>query len=292
MANEAAVSQMRATWYAIEASLFDLKQQIYEVENTLSLLMGIPPTTILRSRLSDQTFPEQLSVGIPIQLLSNRPDVRSAALQLQQAFYLTEEARAALYPSLVLNGNLGWTNNAGNIILNPGGLLLAGIASLTQPVFKQGALKANLKITKAQQEQARLAFQQSILNAATEVINALKQIETAQAKTIFRYQQITALKTTVQSTELLMRHGSSTYLEVLTAKQGLLTAQLDEINDRFEEIQGIMKLYHALGGGGSNEGRSLAGASGMADRVRHDGLATVSGNTSIPSPDYFLFYRL
>jgi outer membrane protein TolC len=249
MANEAAVSQMRATWYAIEASLFDLKQQIYEVENTLALLLHIPPATIQRGRLDNQTFPTHLSLGIPLQLLSNRPDVRSAALQLQQAFYLTEEARAALYPSLVLSGNLAWTNNVGNIIVNPAALLMAGIGSLTQPIFNQGALRANLKITKAQQEQARLNFQQSILNAATEVINALKQIETAQAKTIFRYQQITALKTTVQSTELLMRHGSATYLEVLTAKQGLLTAQLDEINDRFEEIQGVISLYHALGGG-------------------------------------------
>lgn len=249
MANEAAVSQTQANYYSIEASLFDLKRQIYEVENSLSILLGETPHLIQRSELKDLVLPEQLATGIPVRLLSNRPDVKSAELSLEQAFYTTAEARSAFYPSLVLNGTAGWTNNAGAFILNPGKLLLSAVGSLTQPLFNKGALRANLKISKAQQEEATLAFQQTILNAGTEVINALKQVETARAKTAYRNQQINALETAVESTELLMSHGSSTYLEVLTAQQALLTAQLTRVADRFEEVQGVVNLYHALGGG-------------------------------------------
>jgi len=249
MANEAAVSQTQANYYSIEASLFDLKRQIYEVENSLSILLGEAPHLIRRSELKDLVLPQQLATGIPVQLLSNRPDVKSAELSLIQAFYTTAEARSAFYPSLVLNGTAGWTNNAGAFILNPGKLLLSAAGSLTQPLFNKGALRANLKISKAQQEDATLAFQQTILNAGTEVINALKQVETARSKTEYRNQQISALETAVESTELLMSHGSSTYLEVLTAQQALLTAQLTRVADRFEEVQGVVNLYHALGGG-------------------------------------------
>lgn len=249
MANEASVSQTEANYYAIEASLPDIRKQIYEVENTLSNLLGQPAHTIERGTFTELYIPETLQTGVPLQLLANRPDVRSAELIVEAAFYGTAEARSAFYPSLVLNGTAGWTNEAGSYIVNPGKLLLTAIGSLTQPLFNKGALRANLKISQAQQEEAVLNFQQSILNAGTEVVNALKQVETARTKADWRNQQITSLHTAVHSTELLMRHGSSTYLEVLTAQQALLSAQLSQVTDKFEEIQGVINLYHALGGG-------------------------------------------
>ena len=249
MTNEASVSQSEANYYAIEASLFDLQQQIYELENSLANLLGDAARSIPRGRLSNQVFPQHLSTGIPVELLSNRPDVRSAESTLKQAYYTTAEARSSFYPSLVLNGSAGWTNSAGSFILNPGKLLLTAVGSLTQPIFNRGTLRARLKISKAQQEEAALNFQQAILNAGSEVINALKQVETARSKTGLREMQITSLKSAVESSELLMRHGSSTYLEVLTAQQTLLSARLTQLADRFEEIQGIVNLYHALGGG-------------------------------------------
>lgn len=253
MANEASVSQTEANYFSIEASLLDIRKQIYEVENSLSTLLGETPHTINRGKFSQQQFPNELLVGVPLQLLSNRPDVRSAELTLKAASYATAEARSAFYPSLVLNGTAGWTNEASSFIVNPGKLLLTAVGSLTQPLFNKGALRSRLKISKAQQEEALLSFQQSILNAGGEVINALKQVETARDKGEWRNQQIESLKTAVHSTELLMRHGSSTYLEVLTAQQALLSAQISRVTDRFEEIQGIINLYHALGGGRENE---------------------------------------
>ena len=233
----------------VEASLLDIKQQIREVENSLSILLGDVPDAIDRGKLEGQDFPQELAVGVPLQFLSRRPDVKSAELSLAQAFYSTNSARSAFYPSITLSGTAGWTNSAGSMIINPGKLLLSAVGSLTQPLFNKGLNMAQLKIAKAQQEEAKLSFQQALLNAGSEVNNALTQVQVARDKTELRDGQITSLETAVRSTQLLMRHGNSTYLEVLTAQQSLLSAQLTQIADRFDEIQGIINLYQALGGG-------------------------------------------
>lgn len=249
MTNEASVSQSEANCRQVEASLLDLKQQIKEVENSLSILLGEVPGGIERGHLAGQDFPEELTVGVPLQLLSRRPDVKSAELSLASAFYSTNAARSAFYPSITLSGTAGWTNSAGNMIINPGKLLLSAVGALTQPLFNKGLNIAQLKIAKAQQEEAKLAFQQALLNAGSEVNNALTQVQTARGKTELRTRQITSLENAVRSTQLLMQHGTSTYLEVLTAQQSLLSAQLTQVADRFDEIQGIINLYQALGGG-------------------------------------------
>lgn len=190
-----------------------------------------------------------MTTGVPVRLLANRPDVRIAEYRLMQAHYATAAARSALYPTLTLNGLVGWTNNAGSIVTNPGGLLLSAAASLTAPIFNGGKLRAQLKIAKAQQEETRLAFQQSILNAGSEVNSALAEIETARAKRELRTKQIESLKSAAESTELMMQYGSTTYLEVLTAEQNLLAGKIAEIMDRYDEIHGCISLYSALGGG-------------------------------------------
>ena len=249
MTNEASVSQSEANCRQVEASLLDLKQQIKEVENSLSILLGEVPGGIERGHLAGQDFPEELTVGVPLQLLSRRPDVKSAELSLASAFYSTNAARSAFYPSITLSGTAGWTNSAGNMIINPGKLLLSAVGALTQPLFNKGLNIAQLKIAKAQQEEAKLAFLQALLNAGSEVNNALTQVQTARGKTELRTGQIISLENAVRSTQLLMQHGTSTYLEVLTAQQSLLSAQLTQVADRFDEIQGIINLYQALGGG-------------------------------------------
>ncbi|MCD7936523.1 MAG: TolC family protein [Tannerellaceae bacterium] len=249
MATEAGVAQIEGTYYSIETSLHDLKQQINEVENSLALLLREPPHSIPRGTLSNQSLPEHLTAGIPVQLLSNRPDVKSAEWSLIQAHYATNEARASLYPSINLSGLAGWTNNAGMYIVNPGKLLLNAAASLTQPLFNKGINRARVKIAKAQQEEAQLYFQQTVLNAGAEVNDALVQFQTARNKRDLRTRQVEAMESAVESTELLMEHTSTTYLEILTARQSLLSAQLAQVSDRFSEIQSIISLYHALGGG-------------------------------------------
>ncbi len=248
MTNEAAVAQYEGNYYSIRTSLYDIEDQIRQVENSLCTLLGETPHALQRGELDAQQMPATLSVGVPLQMLTNRPDIRAAEYALMQAYYATAEARSALYPSITLSGTAGWTNNAG-MIVNPGKLLLTAAGSLVQPIFNAGANRARVKIMKAQQEESKLAFRQALLNAGAEVNNALTQTQSARAKNDLRKNQIAAMERAVESTELLMQHGSTTYLEVLTAQQSLLSAQLAQIGDRFNEIQGIVNLYQALGGG-------------------------------------------
>ncbi len=249
LTDESAVSQYEANCREVEASLLDLQLQIKQVENSFSILLGEVPGPIDRGTLAGQTFPEELTLGVPIDLLARRPDVKQAELSLASAFYSTNAARSAFYPSITLGGTAGWTNSAGEVIVNPGKVLLSAVGSLTQPLFNRGQNVAQLKMAKAQQEEARLAFRQALLNAGGEVNDALMQVQVARGKRDIRSEQVAFLENTVRSTQLLMRHGTTTYLEVLTAQQSLLAAQLTQVSDRFDEIQGLISLYQALGGG-------------------------------------------
>lgn len=247
--NDAAVLQARANRMALESSVLSLRQNVHETENALSALLAMPVQAIERGTLDGQRFPEELSVGVPLQLLANRPDVRLAEYNLAQAFYATNAARAAFYPSLTLSGTLGWTNNGGGAILNPGKWLLGAIGTMVQPLFNKGINRANLKIAKAQQEEATLLFRQSLLDAGKEVNDALMGWQTARQRVKIDNNQIALLQEAVRKNEILMRHSPMTYLEVLTAQQSLLAAELTEAQDRFDEIQSVILLYHALGGG-------------------------------------------
>ena len=246
---EMAVAQIEASKLSVDASLLSLEQQITEVENSLSSLLGVVPQRIDRSTLDMQSFPDTLSVGVPLQLLQRRPDVRQSEAALAEAFYTTNRAYSAFYPAITLSGSAGWTNAAGAIISNPGEWLFSAVGALVQPLFNRGQNIANLKVAKARQEEALLTFRQTLLNAGTEVNDALLQWQVARRRLDLDRQQIISLQSAVRSSELLMRHSSQNYLEVFTARQTLLDAELSAVSDRFEEIQGVINLYHALGGG-------------------------------------------
>lgn len=171
------------------------------------------------------------------------------ATEMAVAYYATNSARSAFYPGITLSGSAGWTNAAGAAITNPGQWLLSAVGSLVQPLFNRGKNIANLKIAKAQQEEALLTFQQSLLDAGAEVNDALVQWQTARKRIQLDEQQCTSLQSALRSSELLMQYSSQNYLEVITASQALLQAELNTATDRFDEIQGVINLYHALGGG-------------------------------------------
>ena len=249
MTNEAAVVQSEANCHAIAASIPSLRQQIRETENSLATLLYKAPQTIERGNFEDQVLPEILHVGVPVQMLANRPDVQSAELSLAAAYYSANIARSALYPNLVISGSAGWTNSAGSAIVNPGKILLSAAASLVQPLFNHGSNIANLKAAKAQQEIAAINFQQTILNAGKEVSDALYEFQANKEILSQRTRQVEALQRAVESTESLMKLGTSTYLEVLTAQQSLLSAQLSEVSDTYQCMVAVVSLYHALGGG-------------------------------------------
>jgi NodT family efflux transporter outer membrane factor (OMF) lipoprotein len=248
--NEAAVEQARANLLEAQSQEVSLKKQIHELENSFSTLLGMPAQSIERGDLLELDFNSDLSVGIPAQLLSRRPDVRQSEHELAQAFYATNEARSAFYPKVTLSGSAGWTNSGGAVIENPGKWLLSAVGNLVQPIFNRGTNVANLKIAKAQQEEALLSFSQKLLDAGAEVNDALTDWQAAKATLELDSKRVASLARTVDVTEKLMKNSSTTtYLEVLTAQQGLLSAQLTEVDDKYSEISAVIDLYHALGGG-------------------------------------------
>ena len=243
--NEAAVLQAKANKVNVEASILTLKKQIIEQENSLSALLGLVPQELERNELSEQIFPDTLLMGLPLSSLVNRPDVRQAEYKLVEAFYATNVARSYFYPTITLSGSAGWSGVSGN----PGDWIFNAVGSLMQPIFNQGKNKARMKISESQRQEALLNFKQTLLDAGTEANNALISWQTARKRLDRDKLQIVYLKGAVLNTQLLMKNGQADYLEVLTAQKNLLQAELTETNDRYIEIQSVIMLYHALGGG-------------------------------------------
>jgi outer membrane protein TolC len=182
-------------------------------------------------------------------MLRNRPDVRQAEAELKRAFYATNEARAALYPSLNLSGSIGWTNDADEVV-SPAGLLTRALASLTQPVFANGRLKAAVRQAQAEQEQAKTEFRQTILDAGQEVNDILASQQYAQRAIALNTQQVEKLTEVLAATELRMQYDSEVnYLQVLLARQSLLDARLSLLSSQYSLIEAVIGLYRALGGG-------------------------------------------
>lgn len=249
MTTEAAVTQNRAAYNQVAASLIDLQRQVREAENSLSTLIGRPAQSIDRNTLAAQSLPTQFSAGVPMQLLSNRPDVKIAEMSLASAYYSTNQARAAFYPGLNITGTLGWTNGSGISVSNPGQFMMQALASLTQPIFSNGRLVANLKATKVEEEVARMNFQQKILEAGAEVSNALYLYDAQSRKIVEDQARVAELEKAVTYTQELFRSASATYLEILSAQQSLLNAQITEVSDQLTRMQSVVTLYSALGGG-------------------------------------------
>lgn len=248
MSNEVAVAQMEGAWHGALAGIESLKHSITEVENSLCTTLAETPHTIDRGTIDSIVFPDELKTGVPMRLLSSRPDVKAAEFNLASAYYAVGQARGALYPSLTLGGAIGWTNSFGGVV-NPAGLLLSATASVLEPIFNARVNVTKLKISKSQQQEALLNFQQTILNAGAEVNNALSQYQSARERSIQREKQTASLEKAVRKTELLMQHSSTTYLDVLTAQQSLLSAQTELVQDRYDMAAAVISLYHALGGG-------------------------------------------
>ncbi|MDR6568015.1 TolC family protein [Chitinophaga ginsengisegetis] len=243
----AAVVQSEASRYAAEVTIPDLKQSIRETENQLNLLLGRPPGPISRSSMDDQRPVMLLKTGVPAQLLANRPDVQAAEYNLRYYYELTNVARTYFYPALTISASGGYTSYLS--LTGPGSWISNLTAGLTQPIFNQGINKTRLKVAKEQQEQAALNFHTAVLTAGQEVSNALYSYQTALEKGNSRRLQLQNLQLSVDYTQELVRYGFANYTEVLNAQQSLLSAQLGRINDHLQQLQAVVFLYRALGGG-------------------------------------------
>lgn len=241
------VQSAEAAYYNILTQKEDVKRQIRETENSLSLLMGEPAQQQKRNSLESQSLPSQFATGVGIQMLSNRPDVHAYEMALAQCFYGIESARSRFYPGINISASGAFTNNNG--MVNPGKVLATLVGSLTQPIFANGKLVAGLKVAKAEYEQAFNTWQNSILTAGSEVSNALVQYNSSAEKSKLEAHRIEVLKKNVEATQQLMGLSTTNYLEVITAEENLLNAEINKVSDDLAKMQAVVSLYNALGGG-------------------------------------------
>lgn len=246
---EAAVVQSEAQRYAAEVTIPDLKQHIKETENLLSIILGAVPGDIRRGRLEDQGPVATLQYGVPAQLLADRPDVMQAELNFRYYFELTNVARTYFYPSLSITASAGLSSLVFSSLFDAASTAASIGAGLTQPIFNRRTNKTRLEVAESQQQEALLGFRNTLLNAGREVSDALSLYETALEKTQIRSNQLEALEKSVEYSNELLKNGFATYPEVITARQSLLQAELGKVNDRLQQLQAVVNLYRALGGG-------------------------------------------
>ena len=248
-ARSTSVQSAEASYYSVQSQITDMKRQIREVENSLSLLLCQPGQTISRGKLSDQSLPSEFSTGIALQMLNNRPDVHAAEMSLAACYHNVQTARSRFYPSINITGSGIFTNSMGTQTFNPGKWLLSAIGSLTQPIFANGQLVAGLKVAKAQQEQAFNNWQNAIYKAGNEVSNALVSYNSYDERSRLEQKQTDLYRQTVEDTRQLYKSSGSTYLEVISAQANLLNAEITKVTDDFYKMQAVVSLYSALGGG-------------------------------------------
>ena len=251
MLNAAAVEQSKSLLYGTQTTIPDLENQVRQLENSIAIMLGRKPDSVYRNSIDVQILPAELKYGVPVQMLTKRPDIQQAELAFRSAFELTNAAQASLYPSLTLNTGsvIGLGSSTLSNFFKPENIILNLLGGITQPIFAKKQLTGQLKIRKAQQEEALLTFEKTVLSASEEVSNILYTYEQSQRKNTTRDLQIESLNKAVEYTHELLKAGVANYTEVLTAEQNLLQAQLSQVNDKLEQLQATVNLYRALGGG-------------------------------------------
>lgn len=245
-----AVHQMEASYLKVKTQIVDTRRNITATENAICRLLAITPQHIARSQWRTATCDyDILKIGVPAAMLELRPDIRMANLAMEEAFYNTQAARSAFYPRISLGGTVGWTNSLGGIIANPAGLLLSLVGQLTQPVFAQGKLSANLKIAKLTEQDLQKKYVQTVIDAGNQVNEAIAECQAVREKDEYYQRQLEVLHDAYIGTHELMDNGKASYLEVLTAQETLLSAQLGEVMNSYKGSQALIALYIALGGG-------------------------------------------
>jgi len=250
MVNEAAVVQSRANYYNIMASIPDLESALATTQNSFSILLKDYPKEWTVTDNLDFDLPVETSSGVPISYLAVRPDVKAAERGMAAAYYTVASAKAAFFPSLVISAQGGFTNLLGSIITNPGKWFIQLAGQLTAPIFSRGQNIATLEVAKASQKQALNSFESTVLNAAADVSDALVNINKNIEKREMILKQIDELEKSVEYTqELLTLDRNTTYLELLTARSSLLTAQLSSLACWHTKVTSLISLYQAVGGG-------------------------------------------
>ena len=246
---EVAVKQTEAQVHTTEIILINLKNNIKLLENAFCILLGEPAHEVLRGKLDDQSIDTDLKTGVPYLLLANRPDVMQAEYGLINAFELTNVAKSSMYPSLKLTANGGFQSLEFENWLDASSLFSQLIGSLTEPIFNGRRLRTQMEVAKAQQEKALLSYEKILLTAGREVSDALYTYNAESEKLLARSKELEAYSTAEDYSEELLNNGLANYLEVLTARQNALNSELNYVDSQYGQLNAIVELYRALGGG-------------------------------------------
>ena len=252
-----AVNQQESSWLDVKLQIVAIKRSIRSTENEICSLLCITPQHIERSKwyadeyhssADKRLFKERyMKIGVPAMMLERRPDIRLANFYIEEAFYNVQAARAAFYPSITLTGELGWSNNGG--FVNPGKLLLQLVGQLSQPIFARGQINANYKTAQLTEENLKKKYVQAVVDAGNQVNEAIADCRAARENHEYYHRQVEVLHEAYNGTHELMDNGKAQYLEVLTAQESLLNAQLNEASNMYNGAQALISLYIALGGG-------------------------------------------
>lgn len=228
-----------------------LEQQIAIQENALSVLTGRFPNAVERNVLLSQlSVSDKLDAGVPSQMVALRPDVKSAEYYLQEANARTGAAKAELYPSLTITASGGVNAfEASNWFTMPASLFGSVAGGLTQPLLNGKRLRTQYEVSKAEREKAVIGFRQSVLVAVAEVSNALVSIEKLKLQYDASDNRRLQLEKAVTNADMLFKSGMANYLEVITAQDNLLQAELGVLVQKKARLDAAVDLYRALGGG-------------------------------------------
>jgi multidrug efflux system outer membrane protein len=244
------VRQSEQLVYFAAASIPDLERRIEQQENFISVLLGRNPGPIVRGRpLVENAVPATVPAGLPSALLERRPDIQAAEQLLVAANARIGVAKAAYFPQIALTGLGGYQSSAlTSLFSGPAGFWSAG-AQLAQPLFAGGRIRSGMKLSKAQQQEAELFYQQTIQRAFRDVSDSLIAYTKDQA---FRQQQdllTKAAEDAARLSDVRYRGGAASYLEVLDSDTRYFSARLSLAQADLNERLALVQIYNALGGG-------------------------------------------
>lgn len=246
-----AVKRFEAEVQKNQSELYNIQQEIIETENKINFLVGRLPQPIKRDASQFlETEPTFVRLGIPSQLLENRPDVRKAQFELEAAKLNIKVAKANFYPSLGIKAGLGFEAfNPEFLLESPASLFYRASGELIAPLVNRNAIKAYYKNASAKQIQTAYEYEQTLLNAYIEVLNLVSKIDNLENNYDLKNQQVASLDESVEISNLLFQSARADYMEVLLTQRDVLEAKMALIETRKKQLTTMVQLYRALGGG-------------------------------------------
>ncbi len=249
-ANQLAVNRFEAQLLKTQNLQYDIRQQIVETENRINFLVGRYPSTIDRNTVGFMNLGiDSIQAGVPALLLHNRPDIRQAEYELQAAKLDLQVARADFYPSLDISARTGFQAFKPEFLLKPESILFNLAGDLAAPLVNKKAIRARYNMASGRQVQAVYQYEQTVLNAYTDVLNQLTKLDNYANSFATKQREVDILSESVNIANSLFRYAKADYVEVLLTQEEVLDAKMELVETKLQQLQAKVEIYRALGGG-------------------------------------------